>query len=94
MTPDDPAGAGHPPVPPPAAPGMPLLLAGPGQEVELAAVRGGRHLQHRLAEMGLTPGVRFRVVAKGRPGPFIISVKGVRMVLGQGMAARIRVRPA
>lgn len=94
MTADDPTGAGHPSVPPPAAPGMPLLLASAGQEVELAAVRGGRQLQHRLAEMGLTPGVRLRVVTKGSPGPLIVSVKGVRMVLGQGMAARIHVRPA
>jgi Fe2+ transport system protein FeoA len=73
---------------------MPLSLAGVGQEVVLAYVQGGRGLVHRLAEMGLTPGVRFRVVAKNHPGPFIIQVKDARLVLGFGMTHRMFVSPA
>jgi len=77
----------------PAGGPMPLVLVSPGQEVILAGVHGGRGLQHRLAEMGLTTGVRFRVLARGRPGPFIISVKGSRLMLGHGMVHRIYVCP-
>ncbi len=73
---------------------MPLLLASIGQELTLADIHAGRQLRHRLAEMGLTPGVRFRVVAKGQPGPFIISVKDTRLMLGRGMVPRIYVRSA
>ena len=72
---------------------MPLALASIGQEVELAAVHGGRKLQHRLAEMGLSPGTRFKIINKGRPGPFIVTVKGTRLLLGRGMAERVLVRP-
>lgn len=72
---------------------MPLELAAAGQEVELVNVAGGRSLQHRLAEMGLTPGVRFRVISRGRPGPIIILLKGSRLMLGRGMIHRVTVAP-
>lgn len=73
---------------------MPLALAVVGQEVVLASVAGGRGLVHRLAEMGLGPGARFRVLARGRPGPFIIGLGAGRLILGRGMVHRIRVRHA
>jgi len=72
---------------------MPLALARPGETVELVDVRGGRGLQRRLAEIGLRPGSRFWVESSSRPGPFIISVKGARLILGQGMVRRVFVRP-
>jgi len=72
---------------------MPLALASSGQEVVLARVDAGHGLHHRLAEMGLLPGVRLRVLAKGRPGPFIVSMRGSRLILGQGMVHRIYVSP-
>ena len=75
-------------------PTMPLALASVGQKVTLSHARGGRTFLHRLAEMGLTPGAQFRVLHKGRPGPFIIRIKGSRFVLGQGMVCRIFVHPA
>ena len=78
-------GAGPPP--------MPVTAAPVGAEVELAEVRGGRGLVFRLAEMGLTPGVRFTVVSRGRPGPIIITLRGARLMLGAGMAGRVYVRP-
>ena len=72
---------------------MPLAMARPGETVELADVRGGMGLHRRLAEMGLGPGSQFLVETRGRPGPFIILVKGSRLVLGHGMVQRIFVRP-
>jgi Fe2+ transport system protein FeoA len=41
--------------------------------------------------MGLTFGAVFRVLAKGRPGPFIIQLKDSRLILGHGMVHRLRV---
>ena len=80
-----------PSAPPPAA--MPLGLALTGQRVEFVRVEGGSHVQHRLAELGLTPGVRFQILNRGRPGPFIIRLKDARLVLGHGMVLKMRVRP-
>ena len=72
---------------------MPLAMARPGEMVELVSVRGGMGLHRRLAEMGLGPGSRFTVGTCGRPGPFVIHVKGSRLILGHGMVTRIFVRP-
>ena len=71
---------------------MPLAIAAVGQEVELAAISGGRRLQHRLAEMGLMPGARFKIINKGQPGPFIILVKDTRLMLGRGMVHAVTIR--
>ncbi len=73
--------------------GMPLALALPGQELELVSISGGRRFQHRMVEMGLARGVRFSVVASGRPGPFILQLKDTRLVLGRAMSDRLFVRP-
>ncbi len=71
---------------------MPLSMARVGQTVLFVAVaEGGYGLTHRLAEMGVTPGMRMVVLNQG-PGPFIVSVRGTRLVLGRGMVERILVR--
>mgnify|MGYP000007181025 CR=1 FL=1 len=71
---------------------MPLAMARSGETLELVNVRGGLGLQHRLAEMGLGPGSRFVVETSGRPGPFVIRVKGSRLILGHGMVTKVFVR--
>ena len=77
----------------PSAPTMPLMMAGEGQNVRLVGVLGGRGLARRLAEMGLTRGTPMRIVAQGRPGPFIVQVGASKLVLGRGMIHRILVTP-
>jgi len=67
---------------------MPLSMAAPGQEVELVAVHGGRGIRRRLADMGLNPGVRLKVIHSGG-GPIIVAV---REALGRGMAHKIMVK--
>ena len=62
-----------------------------GQKVTLAGVEAGRGLNSRLAAMGLLPNVEIIVISNGHPGPFVISVKGSRMMLGRGMADKIMV---
>ena len=78
----------------PTGPGLPLMLISEGQEVQLLSVQGGKRLRHRLAEIGLVPGTKFRVITPGKPGPFIVSVKNHRLVLGQEMVQRLLVCPA
>ncbi|HDN79389.1 MAG: hypothetical protein DRI61_10460 [Chloroflexi bacterium] len=72
---------------------MPLSMVAPGQEVELVTVYGGWGIRYRLAEMGLNPGVRIRVIQSDfRGGPILIAVRGSRLALGRGMAHKVMVR--
>ena len=73
-------------------PRMPLEMALVGQTVRFMGARGGQGLSHRLAEMGLTPGESMEVLNRG-PGPFIVTVRGTRLILGRGMVGRIYVQP-
>jgi Fe2+ transport system protein FeoA len=41
--------------------------------------------------MGLLPNVEITVVNNTHPGPFVISVKDSKMMLGRGMAHKIMV---
>ena len=75
-------------------PAMPLALASVGQDVILAEVRGGGRFTHRMAEMGLVPGTRFRVLSHNNPGPALIGLGDGRLVLGHGMVQRVFVYPA
>jgi len=69
----------------------PLSAIRSGEKVRLASVTAGRGLNSRLASMGLLPNVEITVVNNRHPGPFVISVKGSRMMLGRGMAHKIMV---
>ncbi len=70
---------------------MPLSMTSSGETVEVVAVRTGWGLQRRLADLGLTPGVRVRVISSGRPGPVVLDVRGSRLALGYGVAHKIMV---
>jgi len=72
---------------------QPLSTVQSGASVKLASIAAGRGLNSRLASMGLVPNTVITVVNNGHPGPFIISVKGSRMMLGRGMAQKIMVCP-
>lgn len=63
----------------------------PGETVRLASINAGQGLNNRLASMGLVPNVEITVVNNTHPGPFVISVKGSKMMLGRGMAHKIMV---
>ena len=76
---------------PPRNPPICLSMVGCGREVRLVAVRAGRGLVQRLADMGLVPGVEIRVVSNSGAGPLVVLVKGSRLVLGRGMAHKILV---
>lgn len=70
---------------------MPLAMVKAGERVRLVAVDAGRGLQTRLTAMGLVPGVEIEVLRNSLHGPFIVAVKGCRMVLGHGITQKIMV---
>ena len=69
----------------------PLSKVKSGEKVRLASIDAGRGLNSRLASMGLLPNTEITIVSNGHPGPFVISVKGSKMMLGRGMANKIMV---
>ncbi len=69
----------------------PLSVIQSGQTVRLVHIDAGRGLNARLASMGLFPNVEIKVINNGHPGPFVVSVKDSKMVLGRGMANKILV---
>jgi ferrous iron transport protein A len=69
----------------------PLSKVQAGETVKLVGIEAGRGLKSRLASMGLVPNVKITVVNNSQPGPFVISVKNSKMMLGRGMAHKIMV---
>ena len=69
----------------------PLSKIRTGETVKLASVEAGRGLHSRLASMGLVPNVEITVLSNSQPGPFVISVKNSKVMLGRGMAHKIMV---
>jgi ferrous iron transport protein A len=68
---------------------MPLSIVQEGRFVRFVAVDAGHGLQCRLAAMGLVPGTEIEVIRNHRRGPFMIAVRGCRIMLGQGIAGKI-----
>lgn len=69
----------------------PLSIVRRGERVRLVSIEAGRGLHNRLIAMGLVPNIEITVVNNSHPGPFVISAKGSRMMLGRGMAQKIMV---
>ena len=69
----------------------PLSSVSAGETVRLVRIDAGSGLNSRLTAMGLIPKVEIKVVKSGRPGPFVVSVKGSKMVLGRGVVHKIMV---
>ena len=77
----------------PGIDGQPLTQVEPGERVRLVGVFGCKHASHRLAELGLTPGVEFEVLRKGNGGPLLLAVRDSRLALGRHVAQRVIVTP-
>lgn len=78
------------PAKPPSAARV-LARSPEGTRLRLVSVHGGQAMKTRLAAMGLVPGECCLVVRNRFPGPLILEIKGSRLLLGAGMAARVRV---
>lgn len=69
----------------------PLSSVQSGRRVRLTNIEAGRALHARLAAMGMVPGVELEVIHNSTWGPFIVSVRGSRVMLGRGMTDKIQV---
>ncbi len=63
-----------------------------GQTVRVLAIEAcSCGLSNRLAALGLMVNSELKVVKNGHPGPFVVMVRETKLVLGRGMADKIRV---
>ncbi len=85
----EPSAAASRPVPP--AGSLPLTMATPGVTLTLVEIASNNGLRHRLTELGLTPGVDFRVL-QSEGGPLLLAVHNSRLAIGRGMAHKILVK--
>lgn len=63
-----------------------------GQPLLLVKIDGGKDVTRRLIELGLTTGVKLRLI-QDSGGPVILAVRDSRIALGRGMANKIIVSP-
>jgi len=71
---------------------MKLIDLKQGQKGIIISVLGGRGVTQRLIDMGLTPGTEFKMLRKGRLCAVEISVRGSKLAIGCGVAAKILVK--
>jgi ferrous iron transport protein A len=60
-----------------------------GENATVKAFHGGRVVTNRLASLGFTPGVIVNMTQNYGRGPLIVTVRGTRVALGRGEAAKI-----
>jgi Fe2+ transport system protein FeoA len=70
----------------------PLSMVGAGETVKVVKVNAGRGLNSRLAAMGLVANTEITVVSNSHTGPFVVTVKQSKVMLGRGMAHKIMVK--
>ena len=63
----------------------------PGEVGVVHKLTGGWGFTSRLATLGFTPGARLTMVQNFGRGPLIVSIRGTRIALGRGEAAKIYV---
>ena len=68
-----------------------LTQCAPGSIVKLQCFEGNGEVKIRLISLGLLPGEVFRVVRNQTRGPLVIQVKHSRLLLGRGLASKVRV---
>lgn len=72
---------------------VPLHKAKPGEHLVVKEVEAGKNMQQRISSMGLRIGNKIEVVSSGFGGQVVIVSGENRLVLGKGMAEKIRVKP-
>ena len=45
----------------------------------------------KLTDMGLTPGVKVRMISSHAPGPVMIELRGSKLALGHGVSTKVMV---
>ena len=73
---------------------LPLTIVPSGKELILVSIEGGWGLRRRLADMGLSEGMKFKVLHSHGTGPCVVLVGNTRLALGHGMAHKVLVKMA
>ncbi len=68
---------------------MPISELPAGEHATILSFHGGRHMNNRLASLGFTPGAEIEMTQNYGRGPLIVTVRGARVALGRGEAARV-----
>jgi ferrous iron transport protein A len=63
----------------------------PGSRAVVRELKGGKGFAARLAGMGVSAGCQIEVLQNPVRGPLLVLVRGTRLALGQGEAAKILV---
>lgn len=64
------------------------------QRAVIISIVGGRMVNKRLADLGLTPRTEIKVLRKAPFfSPVEIKVRGSRLILGRGLTSKILVKP-
>jgi Fe2+ transport system protein FeoA len=71
---------------------IPLNTLGKGEHAYVYTLPSGRAVSSRLVSLGFTPGVELDMVQNFGHGPLIVALRGTRVALGRGEAAKILVR--
>ena len=66
-----------------------LINAKANVNLIFASVEGGRGAMQRLTDMGLIPGERLKILHNSGYGPVTVFIKGSKVALGHGLAAKI-----
>lgn len=69
-----------------------LSRLAPNEEGVVYTLAGGRGFVSRLAALGFTVGAPVTMVRNHGHGPVIVLVRGTRIALGRGEAAKVLVR--
>ncbi len=72
---------------------VPLHMAKQGEKLIVKEFEAGKNMQLRISSMGLKIGDLIEIVSSGFGGQVVIAVGENRLVLGKGMAEKIRVQP-
>jgi len=70
---------------------IPLNGIGIGKSAEVNNIEGGEIMAKKLLEMGMNTGAIIKMI-KNDTGALIIKIGETRLVLGRGMAQKVRVR--
>ncbi len=60
-----------------------------GENAVILSFCGGRGIAGRLTSLGFTPGAEVQMTQNFGRGPLIVTVRGTRVALGRGEAAKI-----
>jgi Fur family ferric uptake transcriptional regulator len=75
-------------------PALSLQYAANGERVRIVTILGGREVQTRLNDMGLTVGACLEIVSNHSSGPLIVASKGTRLAINAGLAKKVMVAHA